>query len=60
MNLCNIGHSFNYELEKLIRIFLPFEKIRFCNSVIPDVRFAVAELEPADSGWRLFCSLDID
>lgn len=60
MNLCNIGHSFNYELEKLIRIFLPFEKIRFCDSVIPDVRFAVAELEPADSGWQLFCSLDID
>lgn len=29
MNLCLIGHSFRYELEKLIRIFLPFEKIEF-------------------------------
>ena len=26
MNLCNIGHSFDYEMEKLIRLFLPFEK----------------------------------
>lgn len=29
MNLCLIGHEFRYELEKLIRIFLPFEKIEF-------------------------------
>lgn len=27
MNLCNINHGFDYELEKLCRIFLPFEKI---------------------------------
>ena len=29
MKLCMINHSFRYELEKLIRIFLPFEKIEF-------------------------------
>jgi len=29
MKLCLIGHDFKYELEKLIRIFLPFEKIEF-------------------------------
>ena len=29
MKLCLINHSFKYELEKLIRIFLPFEKIEF-------------------------------
>ena len=29
MKLCMINHSFQYELEKLIRIFLPFEKIEF-------------------------------
>ncbi len=29
MKLCLINHSFRYELEKLIRIFLPFEKIEF-------------------------------
>ena len=27
MKLCNIGHEFDYEMEKLIRLFLPFEKI---------------------------------
>ena len=27
MKLCNIGHNFDYEMEKLIRLFLPFEKI---------------------------------
>lgn len=29
MKLCLINHTFRYELEKLIRIFLPFEKIEF-------------------------------
>lgn len=29
MKLCLINHSFRYELEKLIRIFLPFQKIEF-------------------------------
>ena len=29
MKLCLINHSFRYEIEKLIRIFLPFEKIEF-------------------------------
>ena len=32
MNLCLVGHNFRYELEKLIRIFLPFEKIEFFDS----------------------------
>ena len=29
MKLCLVNHTFRYELEKLIRIFLPFEKIEF-------------------------------
>ena len=44
MKLCNIGHSFNYELEKLIRIFLPFEKIEILNEAVTDDRLAIAEL----------------
>ncbi len=32
MKLCMIGHDFRYELEKLIRLFLPFEKITFALS----------------------------
>ncbi len=29
MRLCLINHSFRYEIEKLIRIFLPFEKLEY-------------------------------
>ena len=32
MKLCNIGHEFDYEMEKLIRLFLPFEKIEVLHS----------------------------
>ncbi len=45
MNLCNIGHSFNYELEKLCRIFLPFEKIAVLNEIKSDDIYAVCELK---------------
>lgn len=41
MKLCNIGHSFDYEMEKLIRLFLPFEKIEVCHSVQSDSKYAV-------------------
>ncbi len=44
MNLCLINHSFKYELEKLVRIFLPFEKIIFFDSFEPDELCAVTEL----------------
>ncbi len=33
MNLCFINHNYRYELEKLVRIFLPFEKIQFFDSL---------------------------
>ena len=36
MNLCNINHSFNYELEKLCRIFLPNDKINILNELKSD------------------------
>lgn len=44
MNLCNIGHSFNYELEKLCRLFLPFEKIAVISEVRKDSIYAVCRL----------------
>ncbi len=44
MNLCNIGHSFNYELEKLCRIFLPFEKIAVIDEIKADEIYAVCAL----------------
>ncbi|MBO5200882.1 MAG: coproporphyrinogen dehydrogenase HemZ [Clostridia bacterium] len=45
MNLCNINHSFNYELEKLCRIFLPYEKINILSMVEPDSIYAVSTLK---------------
>ena len=41
MNLCNIGHNFDYEMEKLIRLFLPFEKITVFHTVKPDGNYAI-------------------
>lgn len=48
MKLCLINNSFKYELEKLIRIFLPFEKIEFCSVRAEDDRTAVTELLKGD------------
>lgn len=50
MNLCNIGQDFRYELEKLIRIFLPFEKIVFYNERVMSEKAAVlTRIESADT-----------
>ncbi len=32
MRLCLVNHPFRYEIEKLVRIFLPFEKIEYYDS----------------------------
>ncbi len=45
MKLCLVNHSFEYELEKLIRIFYPFEKIEFCNEAHRFDNSAVTLLE---------------
>lgn len=45
MNLCLIGHKFQYELEKLIRIFMPFEKIEFFDCEALSETCAVTRLE---------------
>lgn len=44
MKLCNIGHNFDYEMEKLIRLFLPFEKIEVLHTVETDIRCAVCQV----------------
>lgn len=44
MNLCNINHDFNYETEKLCRIFLPFEKINILKTPEKSEIYAVTEL----------------
>ena len=44
MKLCLINNDFKYELEKLIRIFLPFEKIEFFDYKSDGDAVAVAEI----------------
>ncbi len=44
MKLCLINHSFRYELEKLIRLFLPFEKIEFLDTAVNENNSAVTEI----------------
>ena len=44
MQLCNIGHTFDYETEKVIRIFLPFVKINIVREKVNGDNTAVCEL----------------
>ena len=44
MNLCLIGHNFRYELEKLVRIFMPFEKIEFFSEITDSECSAISVL----------------
>ncbi len=60
MKLCNIGHSFNYELEKLIRIFLPFEKITFHTDYQEDSRLAVAVLREEEGKTKAEAKVLLD
>ncbi len=60
MKLCNLGHSFDYELEKLVRLFLPFEKIEVLHTEISDDRLAVCELADTSDGVRLTARLMLD
>ena len=34
MQLCNVGHNFDYETEKVVRIFLPDEKINISHEEV--------------------------
>lgn len=61
MKLCMINHSFRYEIEKLIRIFLPFEKIEFFsvreisdNTVVTEIKNgkALAELYLSEKVYK--------
>ena len=49
MFLCNIGHGFDYETEKVIRIFLPFEKITVIHEKKQGENTAVCEIKNTNS-----------
>ena len=44
MQLCLINNSFRYEIEKLIRIFFPFEKIDFAEEKLVTDRCIIGEI----------------
>lgn len=60
MKLCLINHSYKYELEKLIRIFLPFEKIEFSETQEEGDRIAVTSLVKGEKETLLSAKLLID
>lgn len=60
MKLCLINHSYKYELEKLIRIFLPFEKIEFCEREEREDRTCITSLLKGENETRLSAELLID
>ena len=45
MELILLGNDFKYELEKLCRIFLPYEKINIVNEKVESENFALCEIE---------------
>ncbi len=57
MELILLGNDFKYELEKLCRIFLPFEKINIVSEMVEGENLAVAEIEKA--GDSLLCSASV-
>ena len=48
MIIQNIGHSFDYEMEKLARIFLPFERIITADSIGQEKIWAICRIEEID------------
>lgn len=60
MKLCLINHSYKYELEKLIRIFLPFEKIEFSECEAREDRACITSLSAGEKETRLSAELLID
>ncbi len=57
MELILLGNDFKYELEKLCRIFLPFEKINIVNEKAESESYALAEIKKAGNG--LLCSAEL-
>lgn len=60
LKLCNIGHNFDYEFEKLIRLFMPFEKIETHHNIEDHTRTAICTVERTDSETELISEVSID
>ncbi len=57
MILATVGHNFQYELEKLCRIFLPFEKIVFSTEIVKSEPAALTILEQNSTETTLIAEL---
>ncbi len=61
MIICNFGNSFNYELEKLSRLFLPFERIDVIDFIkTDDKRYAITRTDFTDKGCNISAELVLD
>ncbi len=61
MLICNLsGKKFNYEFEKLARLFLPFERIDVVNEDISGERRAVCFESAVHGGTALTAQLELD
>lgn len=60
MILCLINHNFEYELEKLCRIFLPFEKISIQNETSNEIPRAQTEIEDGEDFVLLKAELHLN
>ncbi len=59
MELILLGNDFKYELEKLCRIFLPFEKINISGEMVEGENLAVAEIKKREEGFLCSARLSL-
>lgn len=60
MKLCNIGHKFDYEMEKLIRLFLPFEKIEVFDNEQHDTNCAICKVYQQENDTVVCVNLTLE
>ena len=57
MNLVIINHDYHYELENLLRLFFPNEKIEVTNEKNGDERFVLTEIQKDENGATVSITL---
>ncbi len=59
MIICNYGNKFNYELEKLTRLFMPFERIDVVNGDVESEKKAITKTDFFDDYCLVFVCVAI-
>ncbi len=60
MNLVIINHKFHYEIENLLRVFFPNEKIAVTQEANEEARRVVTELKSENDSAQIYVSFDFD